>query len=119
MTGFVLKNDLLLAHANDRSETQLKEFKREIQAIPGSHTLFDLFDLFFEKRLHLCLVEDEYGSLEGLVTMEDLIETLLGLEIIDETDQAPDMQILARELWQKRAKPMGLDIANIAGNDER
>ena len=68
----------------------------------------DLFDHFLEKREHIVLVVDEYGGLSGIVTMEDVMETLLGMEITDELDSTVDMQKLARKNWEKRARRIGL-----------
>jgi CBS domain containing-hemolysin-like protein len=56
----------------------------------------------------MLLVVDEYGTVLGLLTLEDLLETLLGLEIVDEGDTTVDMQALARRLWEERARRMGL-----------
>jgi len=68
----------------------------------------DLFNEMIEKREHIALVVGEFGGVNGIVSMEDLIETLLGLEIIDEMDNADDMQMLARKNWEKRAKELGI-----------
>jgi CBS domain containing-hemolysin-like protein len=68
----------------------------------------NLFEKFIQEKEHVALVVDEYGSVSGLVTMEDVIETLLGLEIMDESDTDSDMQQLARKNWEDRAKRIGI-----------
>ncbi|MBS04117.1 MAG: hemolysin [Gammaproteobacteria bacterium] len=110
VTGFVLKSDILLAQARDQPETRLKELRRDLSAIPASASLSALFDHFIHERDHLSLVVDEYGGTDGLVSMEDLVETLLGIEIVDEADMAEDMQRLARQHWAKRASALGFQI---------
>lgn len=109
VTGFVLRTDVLLAHARGDSNLKLSELRREIKGVPATATLSHLFDLLLNQRQHIALVVDEYGGTDGLVTMEDLIETLLGMEIIDEADHADDMQRIARRQWEQRAKSLGLD----------
>lgn len=110
VTGFVLKTDILLAQSGDRPQTPLSELKRDIKAVPATASLSLLFDVLLKQHTHIALVHDEYGGTDGLVSLEDLIETLLGLEIVDEADAATDMQRLAREQWEKRAKALGLDV---------
>ena len=68
---------------------------------------------FREARSHIMLVVNEYGEFEGILTLEDLLETLLGLEIVDESDKAEDMQDVARRLWKHRAKERGLEISKL------
>ena len=63
-----------------------------------------------QERAHLAFVMDEFGGLAGLVTIEDIMETLLGLEIVDEADTEEDMQAWARTLWERRAKEMGIAL---------
>jgi len=108
ITGFVLKDDILLAQARDLNNSRLNEFKREIKAVPVTHFLSQLLEFLLDTRSHIVLVVDEYGGMEGIVTLEDVVETLLGLEIVDEADKTVDMQILARNLWEKRARRIGL-----------
>ena len=71
-------------------------------------SITELFNRLMENREHIAIVVDEYGGLEGLVTMEDVIETLLGMEILDEMDNIEDMQRLARQNWEKRARALGI-----------
>lgn len=108
VSGFVLKAELLRAHIQDLSETPLKTFKREIKAVFAGSSILALFEFLLDQRTHIVLVVDEYGALVGIVTLEDVLETLLGFEIVDEGDDTVDMQALARELWAKRARKMGL-----------
>ena len=75
-----------------------------------------LFAQITEAGEHIALVVDEFGSMQGVVTLEDVVETLIGFEIVDETDQNIDMQHAARELWRQRAKRMGLEVE---GSQER
>ena len=95
-----------MAQAQDRHETRLAELRRELTAVPASTSLSDLFRMLLTERQHLVLVVDEFGGTFGLVSGEDLIETILGVEIVDEADVAEDMQRLARQQWAHRAKSL-------------
>jgi CBS domain containing-hemolysin-like protein len=108
ITGYILKDELLLNLADDKDEKLLKELRRDVIVIPKTVEIPDLLDLLIQKKEHLALIVDEFGGMEGLVTMEDIIETLLGLEIVDEMDNAEDMQALARKNWERRAKRLGI-----------
>jgi CBS domain containing-hemolysin-like protein len=110
VTGFILRDDLLLAKAQDRGHVKLETLKREIKTVPSNMPLSDLLEFFLEQRQHIALAVDEYGGTNGLVTTEDVIETLLGMEIVDEMDRVEDMQALARRQWEKRAKALGLEV---------
>ena len=108
ITGFVLKDDILMAQARDLRTARLHELKREIKAVAPDSSVSELFEFLLDNKEHIALVMDEYGGMEGIVTLEDVVETLLGLEIVDEADETVDMQALARALWEKRARKVGL-----------
>ncbi len=110
ITGFIFRSDVLLAQARGNGQNTLSNYRREIVVVAESTSLSEAFEQFLRLRTHIMLVVDEYGSVAGILTLEDLLETLLGLEIVDESDQTVDMQQLARSLWRKRAGEMGLDI---------
>ena len=82
-----------------KSSPKLKDFKRDILTVPNTINLFVLFNRLVEKKEHISIVVDEYGGLEGIITMEDVIEAFLGLEIMDESDQVIDMQKYAKQKW--------------------
>lgn len=109
ITGFVLRDDVLLKKAQERSDETLESLKREILAVPESVTLSMLLDRFLKDRQHIAIVVDEYGGTRGLVTLEDVVETLIGIEIMDERDNVEDMRALARKLWIERAKALGIE----------
>jgi CBS domain containing-hemolysin-like protein len=118
-TGFVLKDDILIFMAQKRGNEALKVLKRDIMAVPSSIPLTVLFERFLADRQHIALIVSEHGGTDGLVTLEDLIETLMGMEIVDEMDNVIDMRVLARKQWMARAKAMGLEpeITETSGND--
>lgn len=108
ITGFVLKDNVYEEIINKNGEMPLSEIRRDILVTRRSTPIPKLFDILIAKREHVALVVDEYGSVAGLVTMEDVIETLLGLEIMDESDNVADLQVLARKNWEGRAKQAGV-----------
>lgn len=110
VTGFVLRSDLLLAQARGQSATPVERYRRDLPVIPAASSLLKAFDKLLRLRTHIMLVVDEFGGMDGILTLEDVLETLLGLEIVDEDDKVVDMQALARRLGQRRAREMGLDI---------
>lgn len=114
ISGYVLKEDLLIAIIQNNPNNKLKEYKRKINKVNESIPLPDLYQLMIEKNEHIVAVIDEYEAFEGIVTMEDIIETLLGIEIMDESDAIEDMQEYARKNWKYRATKLGLiDDTNI------
>jgi CBS domain containing-hemolysin-like protein len=107
VTGFILKNDILQA-GSTKAATLLSELRRPLVVVPGDLPLHVMFERLMRDNAHIALVVDGYGGTEGVVTMEDFIETLLGLEIVDEVDTVEDMQAMARQQWKKRARNSGL-----------
>ena len=87
---------------------ELATLRRYIVTVHDDHPIVDLFNLFLAEREQIALVVDEFGGMAGIVTMEDVIETLLGVEIVDESDHTEDMQLLARRNWERRARRLGL-----------
>jgi len=106
--SFVLRNDIVLESSRDRPDTRLSSLARHIKLVPEVATLILVFEQFLNTREHIAMAVDEYGGIEGIVTMEDIVETLLGIEIVDETDVTIDMQALARRQWARRARALGL-----------
>ena len=108
ISGLVLKDDVYKEMANDNNSKTLAEIKRNILVTNRTIPIPQLLDELVENKNHMALVVDEYGSVGGIVTMEDVIETLLGVEIMDESDNVEDLQMLARKSWERRAKRLGL-----------
>ncbi len=108
ITGYVLKDNVLEEIIEENGEVPLSQIKRDILITKRDTPIPQLFETLIAKREHIALVVDEYGSVSGLVTMEDVIETLLGLEIMDESDNVEDLQVLARKKWEARAKRTGI-----------
>ncbi len=106
--SYFLKGDMLDQMIQGNGEVPLKKIARPISIVNESILLPDLFNQLMEKREHIVLVVDEFGGMAGVVTLEDVVETLLGTEIVDELDGPADMQALARQNWEKRAKTLGL-----------
>lgn len=102
ITGYVLRQSVFEKLAEDKHDQLLKDIKREIVIAPNTIELFPLWEKLLAAKEHIALIVDEYGGMDGIVTMEDIIETVLGLEILDEKDTIPDMQKYARERWKLR-----------------
>ena len=107
ITGYVLKDDVLAALVDGRGAEPIANLRREIVAVGETYAITDLFTNLRSEREHLAVVMDDFGGMAGIVTMEDVIETLLGLEIMDETDATTDMRQLARRHRVRRAKVLG------------
>lgn len=112
ITGFVLKTDMLLAKFNHAAHKPLNQFKRDITFVFSKMKLFDLLELMLKNRIHIAITVGEYGEVKGLVTLEDVFETLLGLEIVDEIDRVEDMQALARQMMDRRVERLGMKLSD-------
>ena len=108
ITGVVLKDEILQNLVEDKDGVKLQTLRRDIMVVKDDKPLPELFEVMTTERAQIAAVVDNYGSLAGLVTMEDVLETLLGLEIVDESDGEADLQILARRKWENRAKKLVL-----------
>jgi len=102
ITGYVIRQEVFEKLAEDQHKLKLRDIKREIIKVPNTTVLFSLWEILLESKEHIALILGEYGGVDGVVTMEDIIETLLGLEIVDEKDTFYDMQTYARERWKAR-----------------
>jgi CBS domain containing-hemolysin-like protein len=109
ITGYILKDQLLLRAARDQLDVPVHAFAREALMVPDTVALPALFENLLDKREHIAVVVDEYGGVDGVVTMEDVLETLIGLEIVDEMDSVKDMRAMARAKWEVRAKHIQRD----------
>lgn len=104
ITGYVLRDDALEDLAEDHFDTKLGDIKRSLPYFNEDTSISDIFDAMLKQKSQIALVIDEYGCFQGIITLEDIIETIFGFEIIDENDVITDMQQYARERWQKRQK---------------
>jgi CBS domain containing-hemolysin-like protein len=106
--GFVLKSDIYLEATRGNQAKTLIHLRRDLPVVPETVTLIQLFERVLTNRQHSMLVVDEHGGVAGILTNEDIIETVLGIEIVDETDTVKDMRALARQEWRKRALALGI-----------
>jgi len=102
ITGYIIRQAVFEKLAEKETDLKLRDIIREIVVVHEFQTLLSLWEILLEKKEHIALIVDEYGGMDGIVTMEDIIETLLGLEIMDERDTIKDMQLYARERWNER-----------------
>ncbi|TXE19782.1 DUF21 domain-containing protein [Psychroflexus gondwanensis] len=104
ITGYVLRELIFEKLAEDKFDVQLKDIKRDLLSFPKDMTLFDVWEELLQHKEHISLVTDEYGGMDGITTLEDIIEALLGFEIVDEKDKVEDMQKYAMKRWKEKQK---------------
>ncbi len=102
IVGFVHQKELLQKYYTDGKNKPLEQLLNPIFSVPAAKSIADLLDEFISRREHIFHVVDEYGGTAGIVTLEDAIETLLGVEIVDEFDSVEDMRLHAIEKWKKK-----------------
>ncbi len=95
--GYVLSRDIMSAALDGKTEMRLRRLLREVYIVPENARLDDALEQFLQRRQHIFVVVDEYGGVEGLLTMEDVLETILGAEIVDEADKVIDLRDLAKK----------------------
>ncbi|MFT4702973.1 MAG: CBS domain containing-hemolysin-like protein [Bradymonadia bacterium] len=108
IAGYVLKDEVLVQAATDNNEQLLSALRRDMLHVHGELSVSELLERFLTSREHIACVVDEYGGTAGVATLEDVVETLLDLEIMDEADGIEDLRAAAREDWVKRATRLGL-----------
>ena len=104
ITGYVLRSDALELLAEDKFHVRLSEIRRPLPYFNEETAIPEIWDSLIEHKEQISIVIDDYGAMQGIITLEDVIETVFGLEITDENDQFTDMQQYARERWQQRQK---------------
>ncbi|MGO1751182.1 MAG: CNNM domain-containing protein [Psychroflexus sp.] len=104
ITGYVFRELVFEKLAEDQFNLRLRDIKREIVVFSRKMTLFDAWEVQLQKKEHISLIIDEYGGMDGIATLEDIIETLLGFEILDEKDKIEDMQKYAMKRWKEKQK---------------
>jgi CBS domain containing-hemolysin-like protein len=102
--GIVLRTDLMQYYTNGKFDMTMEELLLPVTSVAPDESVGKLLDDFIAQKEHIFIVVNEFGSTEGLISLEDTIETLLGVEIVDEDDSVADMQQLARELWKQKQK---------------
>ena len=103
ITGYILRMEALQLMAEDKFDAKLRDIRRDVESFPEDTPIVDVWNGMLEKKEQIAIIINEYGSFQGILTMEDVIETILGDEIVDERDVVVDMQQLARDKWMKQA----------------
>lgn len=113
LTGYMLKADCLIRQGRGERNATLARLRRPLSRIPENRPVSAAFEQMIDNREHIAATIDRHGQIQGLVTLEDVLETLIGLDIVDEVDRIEDMRKLARKQWLRRAKALGLDVSEL------
>lgn len=100
--GIVNRYKILDAYSKDQEQTKIEKFLKPVHIVPENISVTAALDQFLKRKEHIFVVVDEYGSVSGLVTMEDVVETILGAEIVDELDSVEDMRKQALKQWKQK-----------------
>jgi len=119
ITGYVMRSDLLVAQARGNTDKLLSEYGKDMVTVLGTMPLSVTFDHFIKKQVHMLLVVDEYGGLEGILTLEDLLERLLGVDIIDEKDTTVSMRRLAKMMLRRKEKMLIKNLPDASLDDQK
>lgn len=117
IVGYVNRNTILLSE-RDTPQAPISAVRRNLVIVPETAKILPLFQLMIKRNTKIAMVVDEYGSGHGIVTLEDIIESLLGLEIVDSNDPVTDMQQLARRLWKRRMTHKGIRISDEGSSED-
>lgn len=117
ISGYVFRQTVFEKLAENKTGLILKDIKREIVIVYKTDPIFKVWEILLDKKEHIAIIMDEYGGIDGIATMEDIIETLLGFEIVDEKDKITDMQQYARNRWEMRKAKYNL-LSQIDNDDE-
>lgn len=117
ITGYLLKSELLLAASRDRFDVRLAGLRRPLVRVSAKHPVPQVLEQLLRHREHQALVMDDFGGTAGILTLEDVVEMLLGTEILDETDTEQDLRTQAREHWRRRAAERGI-LMETPGEEE-
>lgn len=102
ITGYILRMDAIQLMAEDKYDMSLKDIRRDVESFQEDTPIETIWESMVEKKEQISIIINEYGAFQGILTMEDVIETILGDEIVDERDAVEDMQQLALDRWKKR-----------------
>jgi CBS domain containing-hemolysin-like protein len=117
ITGYIFRELVFEKLAEDQFDLKLKDIRRDIVTFPKITTLFDAWEELLHNKEQISLISDEYGGMDGIATLEDIIETLLGFEIVDEKDKVEDMQQYAMERWKTKQKKYEI-LKNISRDED-